>query len=65
MDLEADHDLPFARGALDAVAAHHHHFSGLARKLRAALDREAGVEHALFVERAADDLQAERQAVAS
>src|SRR6218665_165985 len=37
----------------------------LGRKLRAALYREAGVEDALFVEGATDDLQAQRQSFAA
>src|SRR5690349_19376068 len=37
---------------------------GLGRELRAALDRKTGVEHALFVEGLADDLESQRQPLA-
>ena len=63
VDLEADHDLPLAGGALDAIVAHHH-FSGRCGEAGALLDRQAGVEHALLVELAADEVEAERQALA-
>src|SRR5690606_25504353 len=90
MDLEANHDLPFAGFALDAVfrhlpflhvspqeaetqcgaargrygpplsrerAARSPPFLSPSREARALLDREPGVEHALLVERLADNLQ--------
>ena len=67
VDLEADHDLPLAGFALDAIrcgcVSHYHHFSGRRGEARALLDREAGVEHALLVELVADQVQAERQAL--
>ena len=62
VDLEADHDLPLAGFAFDQIVAHHH-FSARCGEAGAFLDRQAGVEHALLVEFAADQVEAERQAL--
>ena len=67
VDLEADHDLPLAGFALDPercdCVSHYHHFSGRAVNPARSSIASAGVQHALLVERLADELQAERQAL--